>query len=102
MAESDLVMRRLDEAEKVAAARYDGLHGELRTMNSRLDDFSARLAGVEARITALNSDLTTRFEGLENRLSSKASTTVMSIWGASLGVWMALLVGALGWFKLPR
>lgn len=56
----------------------------LERMDTKLDNLEKHLASLESRMDA-------RFEGLETRLNSKAGNWVVSLWGASLGIFMALL-----------
>jgi hypothetical protein len=56
----------------------------LERMDSKLDSLEKRLASLEGR-------LDTRFDGLENRLNTKAGNWVVSLWGATLAILMGLL-----------
>jgi hypothetical protein len=66
----ELRIERLD-------ARFDGLE---KRVGEGLGNVSARLDSVERRL-----------DGLELRLNTKASNWVVSLWGATLAVLIALL-----------
>jgi hypothetical protein len=50
-----------------------------------------KLENLEKALVDFRIETRTRFEGLENRLNTKAGTWVVSLWGGSLAVFMALL-----------
>jgi hypothetical protein len=56
-------------------------------VEQRLD---AKGDNVEKAIADVRSELRTRFEGIENRLNSKAGNWVVTFWGSTL----AILIGA--------
>ncbi len=60
-------------------------------LDARFDALEKRMASVEGRIESLERTITTRFEGLETRINTKASNWVVSLWGATLAVLIPLL-----------
>jgi hypothetical protein len=57
----------------------------------RLERVDTKLDNLEKALVDFRIETRTRFEGLENRLNTKAGTWVVSLWGGSLAVFMALL-----------
>jgi tetrahydromethanopterin S-methyltransferase subunit G len=57
----------------------------------RLERLDAKLDGLEKRLASLEGRLETRFDGLETRVNTKAGNWVVSLWGATLAVLIALL-----------
>jgi hypothetical protein len=57
----------------------------------RLERVDTKLENLEKALVDFRIETRTRFEGLENRLNTKAGTWVVSLWGGSLAVFMALL-----------
>jgi hypothetical protein len=60
-------------------------------LDARFDGLEKRMARLEGRVESLERTMTTRFEGLEIWLNSKASNGVVSLWRAPLAVLIALL-----------
>jgi hypothetical protein len=57
----------------------------------RLERVDTKLENLEKALVDFRIETRTRFEGLENRLNTKAGNWVVSLWGGSLAVFMALL-----------
>jgi hypothetical protein len=57
----------------------------------RLERVDTKLDNLEKALVDFRIETRTRFEGLENRLNTKAGNWVVSLWGGSLAVFMALL-----------
>ncbi len=63
-------------------------------MDLRLERIDTKLENLEKGLADFRIEIRARLEGLENRLNTKAGNWVVSLWGGSLAVVMALLV----WF----
>jgi hypothetical protein len=60
-------------------------------LDARFDGLEKRMATMEGRVESLDRTITTRFEGLEAPLNTKASNWVVSLWGTTLAALIALL-----------
>jgi hypothetical protein len=61
-------------------------------MELRLERLDTKLDQLEKRLSDGFAVVNTRLEGLETRLNTKAGNWVVSLWGATQGVLIALLI----------
>jgi hypothetical protein len=59
-------------------------------LDGRMDRLDTRIDNLEKAVAAVRSEFRARFEGIENRLNSKAGNWVVTFWGSTL----AILIGA--------
>jgi hypothetical protein len=60
----------------------DLLHG----LALRLERLDTKVDNLEKGVADLRGEMRTKLEGLENRLNTKASNVVVSLWGATLAI----------------
>ena len=65
-------------------------------LDGRMDRLDARIDHLDKTVADVRTEFRTRFEGLENRLNTKAGNWVVTFWGSTL----AILIGAA--FALTR
>ena len=72
----------------------DELRDTLHRIELRLERLDTKVDNLEKHLSALESRMDARFEGLETRLNTKAApaSSKPGLWGGSLAVVMALLV----------
>jgi hypothetical protein len=70
----------------------DELRDTFHRLELRLERVDTKLENLEKALVDFRIETRTRFEGLENRLNTKAGNWTVSLWGGSLAVVMALLV----------
>jgi hypothetical protein len=59
-------------------------------MDLRLERLDTKVDNLEKTVADVRSEFRSRFEGIENRLNSKAGNWVVTFWGSTL----AILIGA--------
>jgi len=57
----------------------------------RLERLDTRFDGLEKSLADLRTEMRTKLEGLETRVNTKAGNWVVSLWGATLAVLIAVL-----------
>jgi uncharacterized protein YlxW (UPF0749 family) len=68
----------------------DELRELFHRMELRLERLDTKVDNLEKTVADVRSEMRARFEGIENRLNSKAGNWVVTFWGSTL----AILIGA--------
>jgi hypothetical protein len=69
----------------------DELRDTFHRMELRLERLDTKMDNLEKSLADVRGDMRAMREGLETRLNSKAGNWVVSLWGATLAVLIALL-----------
>jgi chaperonin cofactor prefoldin len=69
----------------------DELRELVHRVELRIERLDARFDALEKTVGDVRAEIRTRLEGVESRINTKASNWVVSLWGATLAVLIALL-----------
>ena len=69
---------------------FHRIESRFERLDGRMDRFDTRIDNLEKAVADTRTEFRTRFEGIENRLNTKAGNWVVTFWGSTL----AILIGA--------